>query len=202
MTKREQILITATRLFLELGFGSVSMDLVSREAKVSKATVYAHFSSKDELFLESLNYNRQQQQLIYPMLPNKAATSQQQLLEDIHNYLTLCFDYYINDIECNFTRLLIAELAKFPQLFDLFYAKDSTHITSNLEAYLINYFKTNNPQKIDQSYLIACQIIDMLRGQTIWVKLIKNPKREQFLTNKSQTVINLAQTALLIITTP
>jgi TetR/AcrR family transcriptional regulator, mexJK operon transcriptional repressor len=48
--KAESILAAAKRAFLAAGFGAVSMDTISREAGVSKATVYAHFGSKEELF--------------------------------------------------------------------------------------------------------------------------------------------------------
>ena len=48
--KAESVLEAAKRCFLAHGFGAVSMDAVAREAQVSKATVYAHFSSKEELF--------------------------------------------------------------------------------------------------------------------------------------------------------
>ncbi len=43
-------LAAAGALFLENGYGAVSMDAVSKKANVSKATLYAHFGSKDELF--------------------------------------------------------------------------------------------------------------------------------------------------------
>ena len=48
--KAESILAAAKRTFLESGFGAVSMDTIAREAGVSKATVYAHFAGKEELF--------------------------------------------------------------------------------------------------------------------------------------------------------
>jgi TetR/AcrR family transcriptional regulator, mexJK operon transcriptional repressor len=48
--KAESILTAAKRAFLAAGFGAVSMDSIAREAGVSKATVYAHFGSKEELF--------------------------------------------------------------------------------------------------------------------------------------------------------
>jgi TetR/AcrR family transcriptional repressor of mexJK operon len=48
--KVESILAGAKRTFLAHGFGAVSMDTIAREAGVSKATVYAHFGSKEELF--------------------------------------------------------------------------------------------------------------------------------------------------------
>jgi TetR/AcrR family transcriptional regulator, mexJK operon transcriptional repressor len=49
-TKAESILAAAKRAFLAAGFGAVSMDAIAREAGVSKATVYAHFAGKEELF--------------------------------------------------------------------------------------------------------------------------------------------------------
>src|SRR5436190_22223234 len=48
--KAESILAAAKRSFLAAGFGAVSMDAIAREAGVSKATVYAHFAGKEELF--------------------------------------------------------------------------------------------------------------------------------------------------------
>jgi AcrR family transcriptional regulator len=48
--KAETILAAAKRAFLANGYGAVSMDTIAREAGVSKATVYAHFSGKEELF--------------------------------------------------------------------------------------------------------------------------------------------------------
>lgn len=49
-SKPAQILEAAGKLFLEHGYGAVSMDAVAKTANVSKATLYAHFGSKDELF--------------------------------------------------------------------------------------------------------------------------------------------------------
>src|SRR5207244_13289609 len=49
-SKAESILAAAKRTFLASGFGAVSMDTIAREAGGSKATVYAHFAGKEELF--------------------------------------------------------------------------------------------------------------------------------------------------------
>jgi TetR/AcrR family transcriptional regulator, mexJK operon transcriptional repressor len=51
-SKPALILEAAAGLFLRDGFGAVSMDAVAREAGVSKATLYAHFDSKNRLFSE------------------------------------------------------------------------------------------------------------------------------------------------------
>lgn len=48
--KRDAIVAAATELFLEHGFGDVSMDTIAAKAEVSKRTVYSHFENKAQLF--------------------------------------------------------------------------------------------------------------------------------------------------------
>lgn len=48
---REHILWTAKDVFLEMGFERASMDEVAARASTSKRSLYAHFESKDKLFL-------------------------------------------------------------------------------------------------------------------------------------------------------
>jgi AcrR family transcriptional regulator len=48
---REHILWAAKDVFLEMGFERASMDMVAARAATSKRSLYAHFESKDRLFL-------------------------------------------------------------------------------------------------------------------------------------------------------
>jgi AcrR family transcriptional regulator len=52
--KRQHILETAYRLFQSKGFANTSMSEITAEAGGSKATVYHHFPSKEELFVECM----------------------------------------------------------------------------------------------------------------------------------------------------
>ncbi|MGH7815067.1 MAG: TetR/AcrR family transcriptional regulator [Candidatus Binataceae bacterium] len=52
---RDEILKTATRLFANRGFHETSMSEVAREARVSKALIFWHFKTKEELFVAVLN---------------------------------------------------------------------------------------------------------------------------------------------------
>jgi AcrR family transcriptional regulator len=49
--RRDYILATATRAFLELGYERTSMSDISARVGGSKATLYGYFPSKEELFL-------------------------------------------------------------------------------------------------------------------------------------------------------
>jgi AcrR family transcriptional regulator len=51
---REAIIGAAQRLFLERGFGSVSMDDLTAAAGVARRTLYKQFASKEEIFREML----------------------------------------------------------------------------------------------------------------------------------------------------
>ena len=53
---RQRILETADRLFYEEGIRVVGIDRVIAEANVAKATLYAHFRSKDDLILDVLKH--------------------------------------------------------------------------------------------------------------------------------------------------
>ncbi|MDQ6435501.1 TetR/AcrR family transcriptional regulator [Mesorhizobium sp. LHD-90] len=48
--KRKQILEGARRVFINMGFDAASMNDITREAGVSKGTIYVYFNNKEELF--------------------------------------------------------------------------------------------------------------------------------------------------------
>ena len=53
-SKRQAILDTAYRLFRAQGFDKTSVSEITAEVGGSKATIYSHFPSKEELFVECM----------------------------------------------------------------------------------------------------------------------------------------------------
>lgn len=51
---REQILVTASKLFFERGFHAVGVDLIASESGITKMTMYKYFPSKDHLIVAIL----------------------------------------------------------------------------------------------------------------------------------------------------
>lgn len=56
---RRHILFVAKDVFLEAGYERASMDTVALRAGTSKRSLYAHFESKDKLFLAVLDFIRE-----------------------------------------------------------------------------------------------------------------------------------------------
>lgn len=56
---RRHILVKAKEVFLETGYERASMDAVAVKAGTSKRSLYAHFESKDKLFLAVLDLIRE-----------------------------------------------------------------------------------------------------------------------------------------------
>ena len=51
---KEEIVNQAIKLFLQYGFKSVTMDEIAQHMRISKKTIYAHFSNK--VWLKKLHY--------------------------------------------------------------------------------------------------------------------------------------------------
>lgn len=58
-SKREDLLVTAERLFYTHGFHAIGLKAIVQEAGVALMTLYNHFASKEELILEILNRREQ-----------------------------------------------------------------------------------------------------------------------------------------------
>jgi AcrR family transcriptional regulator len=78
---RDEILKAAIHLFANRGFHETSMSEVAREAKVSKALIFWHFKTKEDLFLAVLN------RLLEPYFIDFAEEAQQ--LDERHQILKL-----------------------------------------------------------------------------------------------------------------
>ena len=56
VVRKEAILAGALKVFNQLGIDKTTMDEVAKESGFGKATLYYYFSSKEEVFIEIMNY--------------------------------------------------------------------------------------------------------------------------------------------------
>ncbi len=78
----EKLITTATRLFYERGITASGVDTIAAEAKVSKPTLYAHFSDKDGLVVAVLEHQHalRRESLIAHLFVRTALPTEKRLL--------------------------------------------------------------------------------------------------------------------------
>jgi AcrR family transcriptional regulator len=130
--KAAAILAAARRAFLAAGFGAVSMDAIARQAAVSKATVYAHFASKEELFgavIADMSERYFSGFSASELDPGDAAASLKTLA---HRYL----DLLLSPEAVAVNRVIIGEVVRFPALGEVFWRAGPVRIRAQLETFM------------------------------------------------------------------
>lgn len=130
--KRRQILAAAETLFMEHGFGAVSMDQVARTANVSKATLYAHFTSKEALFGSIIQSNKTET----PLLEGFFRDVVTDLRAELEMMGERALRYMLNDRTLRLYRMALAEAGRFPELGATFYANGPCSIRERFIAWL------------------------------------------------------------------
>ncbi|OJW21777.1 MAG: hypothetical protein BGO51_18210 [Rhodospirillales bacterium 69-11] len=115
--KRHDILCAAGDLFMRSGYGETSVDAIARAAGVSKATLYAHFPSKEALFATIIHDACRTHLAVTSVLPEGVADLRSALRgmgRDLLNFL-------LQDRALAIHRVVTAECQRFPELGRAFY---------------------------------------------------------------------------------
>jgi TetR/AcrR family transcriptional regulator, mexJK operon transcriptional repressor len=115
--KRQLVLDAAASLFMAQGYGAVSMDAIARAAGVSKATLYAYFSSKDQLFATIIGEACRQNIAVSNFLPGGETDLQAALTTFAVNTLR----FLLEERSLAIHRVVISESVRFPELGRAFY---------------------------------------------------------------------------------
>ncbi|MGD8175308.1 TetR/AcrR family transcriptional regulator [Marinimicrobium sp. ARAG 43.8] len=115
--KAQTILQAARTVFLKHGFSAATTDMIQQQAGVSKSTVYAHYPTKEKLFIavveaECESFLAGMQRIEFH--PQNVEALLQQVAE---TYL----DIVLSPIALAQYRVLVAEATKFPELAHRFY---------------------------------------------------------------------------------
>lgn len=133
---REHILWIAKDVFLEMGFERASMDVVARRAETSKRSLYAHFESKENLFLAVIDLVRG---LFLSKLKLPGDYSKKPA-EALGMFCGRYLEILLYEGSIQMCRVSMAETARFPegaaQYFDLMF----TEVHARLSAYIKTTF--------------------------------------------------------------
>jgi TetR/AcrR family transcriptional regulator, mexJK operon transcriptional repressor len=163
-SKAESILAAAKRMFLENGFGAVSMDTIAREAGVSKATVYAHFAGKEELFGAVIE--RQCEQYFSGFSADELDP------RDVRGSLGVLgrrfLDLVLSPDGIALHRIIVAEVSRFPALGEVFWRAGPERERVQIEGFLARA-ATCGTLSLDNPRLAAEQFVSLVRGD-IWLR--------------------------------
>lgn len=170
-SKGQQILTTATKLFTKQGYSATSMDVIAKEAGVSKQTVYSHYGSKDELFAESIKSKCDSYQMIDYMLAETASPTEILLV------LAKRFLAMITSKEALAVHKICAfESNAYPQLSELFYQEGPERLTDEVTKLMKKLHDDKKLHIVDPKYA-AIQFLNLAKGE-VWMRIEFNTKKQ------------------------
>lgn len=159
--KVESILAAAKRSFLDSGFGAVSMDAIAREAGVSKATVYAHFSGKEELFGAVIGGECEHYLADFSAGELDPGEVRASLTTVGRRFLGLLLSRDAIALH----RIILGEVSRFPALGEVFWHAGPERNLAQIEAFLRAAAAVGS-LSIADAHLAAEQFVGLVRGET------------------------------------
>lgn len=169
LTKRKHndILKAAVELFQLKGFDNTNMDAIALKAKVSKRTIYKHFSDKNALFQAILNelFSRVMVVADYPYQPNIMIEKQ---LTEIAN---LFVEFFTSECVVKITRVVLVELIRSPkkaaEIFVEFNGKGF-----GISKWIAGAQKDKR-LKVSDKEIASKQFISLLKGFVFWPHIVE-----------------------------
>jgi len=158
--KAESILAAAKRAFLVGGFGAVSMDAIARDAAVSKATVYAHFGSKEDLFGAVIGRECEQRFAGLSAGELDPGDARASLMELGCRFLRLL----LSPDALALHRIILGEVIRFPVLGEVFWRAGPERNLQQVEVFLERAAAAGT-LSIPHSRLAAEQFVGLVRGE-------------------------------------
>jgi TetR/AcrR family transcriptional regulator of autoinduction and epiphytic fitness len=159
---RSAIIDAAERLFLERGFGSVSMDELAEAAGVARRTLYNQFSSKEEIFRAMLLRVSGQLERAFP----PGIETQGDVEEVLRLIARMILNLHENPAYLGFLRMVVADARQFPWI-----AEEFTAVMDPVTERLVRYLAHLNAMGIldcRNPLLAAHQFMGMLNELSLW----------------------------------
>ncbi|KRB51904.1 TetR family transcriptional regulator [Rhizobium sp. Root708] len=175
--KRKQILDGARRVFMKLGFDAASMNDVTREAGVSKGTLYVYFANKEELFTAMMESER----AAFIASVRSALTETSDPDVALHDFGLTFVHHITEDKVINAMRIVIGVRDRMPHLCQRFFTGPE-NIRTVLKDFLTDQVEAGRFE-IDDIELAARQFLELCSGSFFKLRLFGDmdapPPREE-----------------------
>ena len=158
--RNKNLIDKAGQLFLEMGYGKVSLELIAREAHVAVRTIYVKFGGKAGLFKEVLMANRDRF-----ISPHQMETDERPFKEVIGEFSEHFLQMITAPEALAVQRMVVAEAKNNPELAHSFYEAGPRQSRAMLSQYFARpdvcaQLREGLPMELLPGYLINCVMGD------------------------------------------
>lgn len=176
-SKAQTVLRAARTIFLKHGFSASTTDMIQREAAVSKSTVYAHYSTKEALFIAVVEAECRTFADKVRGIEFRPGGIKEALKVLARTYL----DILLSPSGLALTRVVIAEAPRFPALAHTFFLVGPNVVVRIVSEY---FQQAAASGEIDLS-LVGCETASKL-----FLSLVRSEPQIQSLTHPDLQLTN------------
>ncbi|HTO31115.1 MAG TPA: TetR/AcrR family transcriptional regulator [Pararhizobium sp.] len=163
--KREQIIEGAKRVFMSVGFDAASMNDITREAGVSKGTIYVYFENKEDLFSAMIERER----AIFLATVRTVLASNDDVETGLYKFGVSFVTHMTGEKVINAMRTVLGVRDRMPDLCRRFF-KGPENLRTVLQEFLKHQVDLGN-LRVDDLDLAAGQFLDLSSGGFFKVRL-------------------------------
>ncbi|GAA2170476.1 TetR/AcrR family transcriptional regulator [Agrococcus versicolor] len=169
LAKRERILEAAEARFLEVGFDAVTMADIAVRADVAKQTLYAHFGSKEALFVELVTAITTGTGALVaaPDAPEGAAAA-----DVLAAHLRAQLDAVLRPRVLAVRRLVIGEVVRFPALAEALWQHGPRYGIARI-ATLLEVLADRGQLRLDDAHAAATQLNWLVMGEPVNAAMLR-----------------------------
>ena len=155
--KREQILDGAQRVFMRQGFDASSMNDITREAGVSKGTLYVYFKNKEDLFAAII---QRKKSLVFERL-REIVAADMSIAETLYEFGLTFGEHLLSEDAIRGQRIVIGVIERMPELADSFFKFGPNTGPVLLANYLARQVELGRLKPIDDPMYTSRQLGDL-----------------------------------------
>jgi len=174
LQRRSAIVEIATRAFLEQGYAATSMSAIADELGGSKATLWSHFGSKEELFAAVIDH----------LVIRFACDMETALVEDtfslegLRQYCRRFLTKLMGDEAIQLFRLIIADGGRFPEINAVFHVRAPARMQRLVAGYIATQFSQDDATRLAR--LISCAMVGYRSHALTRPEMPSEAEMEQF----------------------
>eukprot|EP01132_Coremiostelium_polycephalum_P009542 gene9542-11697_t len=172
--KRQQILDGANRVFSQMGFDAASMNDITREAGVSKGTIYVYFNNKEELFIDLC---QQYKAALFDGIYHALESNNSDLREALIQFGISLSTLITSNAGIRAQRVIIGVAERMPSMSSSFYEKGPKKGLALMRALLDKHVAAGS-LAIEDTELAAYQLSDLFHSGLLRRRLFGQMEQE------------------------